>query len=145
MPSTWCCSPTRTASPVTSSCRRRRRRRSKPWPSALKKLFDAPNPVRVIGTRHGEKLFETLLTREERVKAEDLGNYFRVPADNRDLNYNAYFGEGQEVLSNEEDYHSHNTDRLDVEGMKAMLLKLDLVQAELENWRRTNRTAGARA
>jgi len=112
---------------------------------ALKKLFDAPNPVRVIGTRHGEKLFETLLTREERVKAEDLGNYFRVPADNRDLNYNAYFGEGQEVLSNEEDYHSHNTDRLDVDGMMKMLLELDLVKSELEQWRRSNRTAGASA
>jgi len=112
---------------------------------ALKQLFDAPNPVRVIGTRHGEKLFETLLTREERVKAQDMGNYFRVPADNRDLNYNAYFGEGQETLSHEEDYHSHNTERLDVDDMKAMLVKLELVQTELENWRRTNRTAGARA
>ena len=112
---------------------------------ALKQLFDAPNPVRVIGTRHGEKLFETLLTREERVKAQDMGNYFRVPADNRDLNYNAYFEEGQETLSHEEDYHSHNTDRLDVDDMKAMLLKLELVQTELEHWRRTNRTAGARA
>jgi UDP-N-acetylglucosamine 4,6-dehydratase/5-epimerase len=112
---------------------------------ALKQLFDAPNPVRVIGTRHGEKLFETLLTREERVKAQDMGNYFRVPADNRDLNYNAYFEEGQETLSHEEDYHSHNTDRLDVDDMKAMLLKLELVQTELEHWRRTNRTAGSRA
>jgi UDP-N-acetylglucosamine 4,6-dehydratase/5-epimerase len=112
---------------------------------AIKTLFDAPNPVRVIGTRHGEKLFETLLTREERVKAEDMGSYFRVPADNRDLNYNVYFQEGQEILSHEEDYHSHNTSRLDVDGMAAMLLKLDLVQRELAAWRGRPRTAGTRA
>ena len=112
---------------------------------AMKKLFDAPNPIRVIGTRHGEKLFETLLTREERVKAEDMGSYFRVPADNRDLNYNVYFQEGQETLSHEEDYHSHNTERLDVDGMMAMLLKLDLVQSELARWRGKARVASARA
>jgi UDP-glucose 4-epimerase len=112
---------------------------------AIKKLFDAPNPIRVIGTRHGEKLFETLLTREERVKAEDMGSYFRVPADNRDLNYNVYFQEGQETLSHEEDYHSHNTDRLDVDGMNPMLLKLDRVQTELASWRGRARTASARA
>jgi UDP-N-acetylglucosamine 4,6-dehydratase/5-epimerase len=112
---------------------------------AIKKLFDAPNPIRVIGTRHGEKLFETLLTREERVKAEDMGSYFRVRADNRDLNYNAYFQEGQETLSHEEDYHSHNTDRLDVDRMAAMLLELDLVRSELAQWRRRDRVAGARA
>jgi UDP-glucose 4-epimerase len=112
---------------------------------AMKKLFDAPNPVRVIGTRHGEKLFETLLTREERVKAQDMGSYFRVPADNRDLNYNVYFQEGQETLSHEEDYHSHNTERLDVDGMMAMLLKLDLVQSELAGWRGKTRVAGSRA
>jgi UDP-glucose 4-epimerase len=112
---------------------------------AIKKLFEASNPIRVIGTRHGEKLFETLLTREERVKAEDMGSYFRVPADNRDLNYNAYFREGQETLSHEEDYHSHNTERLDVDGMAAMLLKLDLVKSELANWRGRDRVAGARA
>lgn len=112
---------------------------------AVKKLFDAPNPIRVIGTRHGEKLFETLLTREERVKAQDMGSYFRVPADNRDLNYNVYFGEGQETLSHEEDYHSHNTERLDVDGMMSLLLKLDLVQTELAGWRGKDRVAGARA
>jgi UDP-N-acetylglucosamine 4,6-dehydratase/5-epimerase len=98
---------------------------------AVKKVFGASNPIRVIGTRHGEKLFETLLTREERVKAEEMGGYFRVPADNRDLNYNVYFAEGTETLSHEEDYHSHNTRRLDVDEMAAMLLKLDLVRAEL--------------
>jgi UDP-glucose 4-epimerase len=112
---------------------------------AVKKLFDAPNPVRVIGTRHGEKLFETLLTREERVKAEDMGSYFRVSADNRDLNYKVYFQDGQETLSHEEDYHSHNTSRLDVDGMAAMLLKLDLVQRELAAWRGRPRAAGTRA
>jgi UDP-glucose 4-epimerase len=112
---------------------------------AVKKLFDAPNPVRVIGTRHGEKLFETLLTREEKVKAEDMGSYFRVPADNRDLNYNVYFAQGQETLSHEEDYHSHNTRRLNVDEMADMLLKLDLVRHELENRGRRDRVAGTRA
>jgi UDP-glucose 4-epimerase len=109
---------------------------------AVKKLFDAPNPIRVIGTRHGEKLFETLLTREERVKAEDMGSYFRVPADNRDLNYNVYFAEGEVTLSQQEDYHSHNTRRLDVDGMAEMLRELDLVRRELAAWRGV---AGARA
>lgn len=103
---------------------------------AVKKLFDASNPIRIIGTRHGEKLFETLLTREERVKAQDMGSYFRVPADNRDLNYNVYFAQGEETLSHEEDYHSHNTERLDVDGMAALLLKLELVRSELADWRR---------
>jgi UDP-glucose 4-epimerase len=102
---------------------------------AVKKVFDAPNPIQIIGTRHGEKLFETLLTREERVKAQDMGSYFRVPADNRDLNYNVYFAQGEETLSHEEDYHSHNTERLDVDVMAAMLLKLELVQRELGDWR----------
>ena len=112
---------------------------------AVKKIFDAPNPIRVIGTRHGEKLFETLLTREEKLKAEDMGSYFRVPADNRDLNYNVYFAQGEETLSREEDYHSHNTRRLEVDEMAAMLLKLDLVRRELETWRRKDRVAGTRA
>ena len=112
---------------------------------AVKRLFGAPNPIRVIGTRHGEKLFETLLTREEKLKAEDLGSYFRVPADNRDLNYNVYFAQGQETLSREEDYHSHNTHRLDVDGMVEMLKTLDLVQKELERWGRGDRVAGSHA
>ena len=112
---------------------------------AVKKLFEAPNPVRIIGTRHGEKLFETLLTREEKVKAQDMGSYFRVPADNRDLNYNVYFAEGEETLSHETDYHSHNTERLDVDGMIEMLLKLDYVRHELDSWRRRDRVAGAPA
>jgi UDP-glucose 4-epimerase len=112
---------------------------------AIKKVFDAANPVRVIGTRHGEKLFETLLTREERVKAEDMGSYFRVPADNRDLNYNVYFAQGQETLSHEEDYHSHNTRRLDVDEMAALLGTLDLVRRELASWTSRARPAGSRA
>ena len=112
---------------------------------AVKTLFEAPNPIRVIGTRHGEKKFETLLTREEKVKAQDKGSYFRVPADNRDLNYNVYFAQGEETLSHEEDYHSHNTRRLNVEEMAAMLLKLDLVRRELDGWRRRDRVAGTRA
>ena len=112
---------------------------------AIKQLFQAPNPIRVIGTRHGEKLFETLLTREEKLKAEDMGSYFRVPADNRDLNYNVYFAEGQETLSQEEDYHSHNTERLDTEGMIQMLLKLEYVTQELEKWRRRDRVTSASA
>ncbi len=101
---------------------------------AIRKLFDAPNPVRVIGTRHGEKLYETLLTREEKAKADDLGEYFRIPADNRDLNYAAYFTEGEKTISQEEDYNSHNTRRLDVDGMAELLLKLDLVREELREW-----------
>ena len=99
----------------------------------------------MIGTRHGEKLFETLLTREEKLKAEDMGSYFRVPADNRDLNYNVYFAQGQETLSREEDYHSHNTRRLDVDGMVELLKTLDLVQEELASWGRGDRVAGSHA
>jgi UDP-glucose 4-epimerase len=108
---------------------------------AIKRLFGAPNPIQVIGTRHGEKLFETLLTREERVKAQDMGSYFRVPADNRDLNYNAYFAEGQETLSHEEDYHSHNTRRLDVDALMELLLTLDFVRREVDAWQRHERAA----
>jgi len=99
---------------------------------AMLKLFNAKNDIRIIGTRHGEKLYETLLTREEMAKAEDMGDYFRVPADVRDLNYNCYFVEGQEEISLEEDYNSHNTERLDVEGMTKLLLKLDIVQRALK-------------
>ncbi|MGP0045831.1 MAG: polysaccharide biosynthesis protein [Syntrophobacteraceae bacterium] len=101
---------------------------------ALKKIFHASNDIKVIGTRHGEKLFETLLTREEMAKAEDCGDYYRVPADNRDLNYNVFFTEGSAEVSAREDYTSHNTLRLDVDGMVEMLLKLDYVQQELKSW-----------
>lgn len=97
--------------------------------SALLELLERPNhPVDVIGTRHGEKLHETLLSREERVRAEDLGNYFRVPPDLRDLNYGKFFDKGEVPISSSEDYTSQNTERLDVEGMKALLLKLDFIR-----------------
>jgi len=99
---------------------------------AMLKLFDAKNEIRIIGTRHGEKLYETLLNREEMAKAQDMGDYFRVPADVRDLNYNCYFVEGQEEVSLKEDYNSHNTERLDVEGMTKLLRKLDIVQRALK-------------
>lgn len=98
---------------------------------ALKEIFNAKNEVRVIGTRHGEKLYETLLTREEMAKAEDMGDYFRVPADVRDLNYACYFTEGQRTVSKMEDYHSHNAHRLDVDETIALLLKLDVVHEAL--------------
>lgn len=101
---------------------------------ALKKIFKAKNPIKIIGTRHGEKLYETLLTREEYARAEDLGGYFRIPPDNRDLNYNSYFTEGQKTVSSQEDYNSHNTRRLDVKGTVELLLKLDYVQEELKGW-----------
>lgn len=99
---------------------------------AMKRVFKASNPVKVIGTRHGEKLYETLLTREERAKAEDSGNYFRVKADNRDLNYNVYFVEGREEVSQQEDYTSHNTRRLNVEELVDMLGSLDYIRSELK-------------
>ncbi|HEY9221964.1 MAG TPA: polysaccharide biosynthesis protein [Lutibacter sp.] len=98
---------------------------------ALKEICNANNEVKVIGTRHGEKLYETLCTREEMVKAEDMGEFYRVPADNRDLNYARYFSEGIEDVSVIEDYHSHNTERLGVEGTKALLLKLPLIRKEV--------------
>jgi UDP-glucose 4-epimerase len=93
---------------------------------ALTELYNSTVEIRTIGTRHGEKLYETLVTREEMAKAMDMGNYFRIPADNRDLNYDKYFVEGQKEVSVIDDYHSHNTTRLDVEGMKELLKKLDL-------------------
>lgn len=98
---------------------------------AILELYKSKSKVKVIGTRHGEKLYETLVTREEMAKAEDMGNYFRIPADNRDLNYDKYFVEGQEEVSIIEDYHSHNTTRLNVEEMKELLLKLDFVRKDI--------------
>jgi UDP-glucose 4-epimerase len=98
---------------------------------AIIELYKSKSQVRIIGTRHGEKLYETLVTREEMAKAEDMGYYFRIPADNRDLNYDKYFITGEEKISAIEDYHSHNTQRLDVEGMKKLLLKLDIVKETL--------------
>ena len=99
---------------------------------ALKKLFKADNEIRIIGTRHGEKLYETLLTREEMARAEDMGDYYRIPADIRDLNYACYFTEGETKVSGHEDYHSHNTRRLDEDGLIELLLKLDFVRSSLE-------------
>jgi len=93
--------------------------------TSLKELLHANTEVKVIGTRHGEKLYETLVTREEMVRAEDMGNYYRIPCDTRDLNYDKFFIEGQEKVSKAEDYHSHNTRRLTKEEMKSLLLKLD--------------------
>ncbi|MDP3358425.1 MAG: polysaccharide biosynthesis protein [Lutibacter sp.] len=98
---------------------------------ALKEICNADNEVKIIGTRHGEKLYETLCTREEMAKAEDMGEFYRVPADNRDLNYARYFSEGIEDVSVIEDYHSHNTERLGVEGTKALLVKLPLIRKEV--------------
>ncbi|MBV5329511.1 MAG: polysaccharide biosynthesis protein [Chlorobium sp.] len=105
---------------------------------AMLKLFNAKNEIRIIGTRHGEKLYETLLTREEMVKAEDMGDYYRIPADVRNLNYNCYFVEGEENIARIEDYHSHNTRRLDVDGMCELLLKLDFIQDALNGVRAEN-------
>lgn len=98
---------------------------------ALKEIFKKDNPIRIIGTRHGEKLYESLISREEMAKAEDMGDYYRIPADNRDLNYAQYFSEGEEKLSHLDDYTSHNTVRLDVERIKKLLLKLDYIKEEL--------------
>ena len=99
---------------------------------ALKKLFRANNEIRIIGTRHGEKLYETLLTREEMARAEDMGDYYRIPADIRDLNYACYFTEGETNVACHEDYHSHNTRQLDEDELIKLLLKLDFVRSSLE-------------
>jgi len=93
---------------------------------AVIELKEAKSGISYIGTRHGEKLFEALVTSEEMLKAEDCGDYYRIPADNRDLNYNKYFTNGSEKVSIVEEYDSHNTERLDVEGMKTLLKKLEL-------------------
>jgi len=98
---------------------------------ALKGLYKTNITVRVIGTRHGEKLYETLVTREEMAKHIDMGNYYRIPCDSRDLNYNKYFVEGEEEISKIDDYHSHNTKRLDVKGMQDLLLKLPLIRKDV--------------
>ena len=101
---------------------------------AMKELFDVDNEIKIIGTRHGEKLYETLLTKEEYMHAVDMGGFFRVPADKRDLNYDKYFVEGNEKLSTEEEYNSHNTEILTVEQIKEKLLQLDYIREELEMW-----------
>lgn len=104
---------------------------------ALKEIYSQVNPkygeteVKIIGTRHGEKLYETLVTREEMAKAIDMGNYYRIPCDSRDLNYDKYFIDGNKAVSSIDDYHSHNTERLDIEGMKKQLMRLRFIQEDL--------------
>ncbi len=100
---------------------------------ALKELYKAKNEVKIIGTRHGEKLYESLVNREEMVKAEDMGDYYRIPADHRDLNYNSFFNEGDDKISNVEEYTSHNTKRLNVDETKKLLLKLDFIRKDIED------------
>lgn len=102
---------------------------------AIKELFNVNNEIKIIGTRHGEKLYETLLTKEEHVMAQDLGGFYRVSADKRDLNYDKYFVEGNEHLQQIEDYNSHNTERLSIEAIKDKLLNLEYIQEELKRWR----------
>lgn len=99
---------------------------------ALKELYQSNAEIKIIGTRHGEKLYETLVTREEMSKAEDMGGYYRIPCDTRDLNYDKFFVEGSEQVSKIEDYHSHNTYRLDVDSMKQLLLKLSFIREDLQ-------------
>ena len=99
---------------------------------ALRELFASNAELRIIGTRHGEKLYESLLSREEMARADDMGRYYRVPADDRDLNYNKYFVEGETRVSSLEDYTSHNTERLNIEQIKTLLMKLDYVRSELD-------------
>ena len=98
---------------------------------ALKEIFDRDNEIRIIGTRHGEKLYESLISREEIAHAKDMGLYYRIPTDNRDLNYSKFFSEGEETISHQEDYTSQNTERLNVEQVKVLLLKLDFIKDEL--------------
>lgn len=98
---------------------------------SLFELYNTKTDINIIGTRHGEKLFESLVNREEMAKAEDLGNYYRIPADNRDLNYGKYFTEGEEKVSQVDEYTSHNTQRLDMEGMKNLLLKLPMIRKDI--------------
>jgi len=98
---------------------------------ALLELYNAKNEIKIIGTRHGEKLYETLVNREDMVKSEDLGNYYRIPADTRGLNYESFYSEGLVDVSREEEYHSHNTRRLDIEETKKLLLKLDMIRDDV--------------
>jgi len=98
---------------------------------ALKELLSKNTPVRIIGTRHGEKLYESLVSREEMARVEDMGRYYRIPADNRDLNYNKYSSDGEVKISNLDDYTSHNTVRLNIEQIKALLLELEFIRKEL--------------
>lgn len=99
---------------------------------ALKELFNSKAAIKIIGTRHGEKLYESLVSREEMAKAEDMGKYYRIPADNRDLNYDKFILEGQPGANDIDDYTSHNTDRLDISSVKELLLKLNYIKSELD-------------
>lgn len=101
---------------------------------AVKELFNADNEIKIIGTRHGEKQYETLLTKEESMVAEDLGGFYRVPSDKRDLNYDKYFTEGRKELATQEEYNSNNTEILNVEQIKEKLLSLEYIQEELKGW-----------
>lgn len=98
---------------------------------SLIELYNSKSSIKLIGTRHGEKLYESLLTKEEKIKAVDMGEYYRVPADNRDLNYANFFSEGDIDINDVEDYNSHNTNRLDIDGMKKLLLKLEFIRKEV--------------
>ena len=99
---------------------------------ALKELYNSDSKIEIIGTRHGDKLYETLVNREEIIKAEDLNEYYRIPSDNRDLNYNKFFNEGTENIVDLDEYHSHNTYRLNVSEMKKLLLKLDFIKNDIK-------------
>ena len=99
---------------------------------ALKDLFDRDNQTQIIGTRHGEKLYETLISREEMVRAEDMGKYYRIPADGRDINYAQYFDEGEQKISDQTDYTSHNTNQLTIDEVKKMLMKLEYIKEQLD-------------
>ena len=107
--------------------------------TAVKELFGVDNQIKIVGVRHGEKLYETLLTREEFVHAQDMGGFFRIPADTRDLNYDKFFEKGDEKLASLEEYNSSNTNLLDVEGVKEKLLSLSYVREELANFKALNK------
>jgi UDP-N-acetylglucosamine 4,6-dehydratase len=98
---------------------------------AIIELYQSRSHINVIGIRHGEKLYETLVSMEDMVKAQDIGDYYRIPADNRDLNYEKYFSKGAQLINLKDEYHSHNTLRLDVEGMKQLLLKLPMIRKDI--------------
>ncbi|MGF7231476.1 polysaccharide biosynthesis protein [Arachidicoccus sp.] len=98
---------------------------------ALIEMYESKSEIKIIGTRHGEKVYETLVNKEDMLKVEDMGNYYRIPADNRDLNYNQFFSEGNTNAGAIEEYHSHNTHRLDIEGMKDLLKKLPIIREDI--------------
>jgi UDP-N-acetylglucosamine 4,6-dehydratase/5-epimerase len=100
---------------------------------ALKEIFNCDNPIRIIGTRHGEKLYESLISREEMARVVEMDRYYRIPADNRDLNYAMYFTNGQKQVSALDDYTSHNTERLSIPQVKKLLLNLDFIQQQLKD------------